>query len=237
LGTAILACRLDRFLRWLKVNAHSSGQFCAVGQSGGSSALAYTLTHHGIEGKLDGVVLTGGPTMANLTFGCSEDPPCDVGGSAQDGCYTKRNECGIDQAYGNPDNICDPADLSGSSGPCQELDDDPVWIATADEDSLSVVTTLPQKDYGYPFSVHFVFGNDDAGSAPPQGVRHRDVLANGGTATTCQVVGTLSDPVPHNIANEETGATAVYSLLSKYCVEFPDAPDEPDTCTQITPVP
>jgi hypothetical protein len=132
-------------------------------------------------------------------------------------------------------------DLSGSFGPCQVdplLDGDPPgepdWISLANEHSVSVSTS---NDYLYGFAVHFLYGFDDDGAAPPQGVTFRNTLDAAGTETSCQVIGDGNPVVPHNIANSEQGAEAVYTLLSKYCVSSPDPVDEVDSCGLITAVP
>ena len=48
------------------------GAFCAQGHSAGSSALAYSMSHYGID-RLDHVELVSGPVMSDLKQGC-ENP-------------------------------------------------------------------------------------------------------------------------------------------------------------------
>jgi hypothetical protein len=64
------ACRPATLLSYLSQNA--KGAFCGQGHSAGSSALAYSMSHYGID-RLDHVELVSGPVMSDLEKGC-ENP-------------------------------------------------------------------------------------------------------------------------------------------------------------------
>jgi hypothetical protein len=100
--------------------------------------LAYTVAHQELETIWDALVFSSGPPITDLAFGCKEESPCDVLHPEEKGCFGPEQECLVDQAYGNPDQACDPDDLSNSLGPCQEdpLPTDPDWVTPAEEQSL-----------------------------------------------------------------------------------------------------
>jgi hypothetical protein len=71
------ACRPATLLSYFAQSA--KGAFCAQGHSAGSSALAYSLSHYGID-RLDHVELVSGPVMSDLQQGCETPlaPPVTV---------------------------------------------------------------------------------------------------------------------------------------------------------------
>jgi hypothetical protein len=85
---AHVGCRPSTIVSWLHDNEYvpdlASGKvvqppgaavcgFCITGPSGGSAQVAYTLSHFGLEAKLDGVFPISGPTHAALVKGCIPD--------------------------------------------------------------------------------------------------------------------------------------------------------------------
>lgn len=69
------ACRPATVAHWIwgQPNLHNSRRdigFCAQGHSGGSAAMAYTLTAYGLKGDFDYVMLTAGPVFGRIDCGC-----------------------------------------------------------------------------------------------------------------------------------------------------------------------
>ena len=61
------ACRYATVARWVYDNLHRGGErtlFLAHGNSGGSSQIAYALTHYGLDEVIDAALLSGGPPDA-----------------------------------------------------------------------------------------------------------------------------------------------------------------------------
>ena len=71
------ACRPATLLSYLSQSA--KGAFCGQGHSAGSSALAYSMSHYGID-RLDHVELISGPVMSDLQQGCENPsaPPVTI---------------------------------------------------------------------------------------------------------------------------------------------------------------
>jgi hypothetical protein len=73
-GPLDLSCRFATLSKTVCEDStlHASGKPCiAYGQSGGSSAIAYTLARYGGGDWLDGAVLSGGPPIGDLKRGCA----------------------------------------------------------------------------------------------------------------------------------------------------------------------
>ena len=75
------ACRPATLLKYIHDNyaVSSTGAMCAQGHSGGASAIAYAMEFYGADravsgGYLDTVVMTSGPTLADIYNGCHYDP-------------------------------------------------------------------------------------------------------------------------------------------------------------------
>ena len=73
-GIKVAACRPATALQWVFENVHGRDRtsgYCAVGFSGGSGALSYSLAHYGAEAILDYVALAAGPPFGRLDYGCA----------------------------------------------------------------------------------------------------------------------------------------------------------------------
>ena len=113
--------------------------FCAMGPSGGSGAVAYALSHYGLDADLDGVFPVSGPTHAAIAKGCRRDI------RAQD-AYWYASPGGMDTAYGFQAN-----------GPC--LKHDLSWVSTWEADSVDGAGS----DYRYDATrVHLILGQADS---------------------------------------------------------------------------
>ena len=198
---------------------------------------------------LDSVLFTSGPVFTDLVFGCKEDEECNLAPNpaSEIGCFGEEQECLIDWTYGSTATICKPPD-SQSIGGCQADDGDaPNWEVRAAEDALVPSDeSLHSPDYDYPFAVHFLYGRDDNGEAPPQAMKYRGRLADlSTTETSCEsilapgLVGPAHG-VPWGDSGfdpEGAGPDAVLNRLQTYCLPRVDQPDvtvnhdEDDGCT------
>jgi hypothetical protein len=82
-GTHVLACRPATVIAWVHdtvfapLNTPSLGAgrcgFCLTGNSGGGSQISYAISHHGLEGIIDGIFPTSGPPHAALAKACEHN--------------------------------------------------------------------------------------------------------------------------------------------------------------------
>ena len=249
LGLKAASCRQKNLLEGLKEAWHPVPQppieprpYCATGQSGGAVQLAYVLTYHAGDTFLDSVVFTSGPPFVDQVFGCKESGVCagPESQTSQFGCWDSKQECLLDQTYGNDHPTClNP--LAGSIGPCQEPDGTVFeWEGFAEDDGLVPPTEDPEADYLFPFAVHFLFGQNDDGDAPPQAMKYRNRLYDNGmgTETSCWSIVGLEHGVPWGDIESDPnldGPLAVLSRLQSYCLprsEQPSTAGEEDiNCT------
>lgn len=210
-GPANLACRVAAAVAHIDNFIHASSEpLCATGQSGGAVQLSYTLTHYGMDDRWTNVVLTSGPTFADLVLGCEEVPGCR---NAQ-GCYSDEVECLIDWSYGNPELDC-RNQIAQSYGPCQTDPLQPAFVANAADQSV-VNDPLVRWDYVYPDTrVDFIKGDDDGGSAPAQLQLYYDkldfILVNDVSLTSLP-------GVAHGVPETEDGTDEVLAKLLAGCV-------------------
>ena len=204
-GMAAVSCRYATLLTWIHDTVHQSGGFCATGNSGGSSEVAYALAHWGRDSILDFAVPTGGPPMGRMDIGCldggdsawqaqcaahfSDNQICPGGGSCQyiNGAST------IDMAY-TPETPCTSADAT--------------FRTTLLNDSVAA----PGADYDYVIPVHFIFGVDDCTEAVSLGMEFA-------TSITSQVTVEAVPGTPHATFSTVAGATAIYQALGSNCFE------------------
>lgn len=82
-----VACRPARIIKYLHDQlwaplgvTHPKGAcgFCVMGTSGGSSAVAWALTHFKVEAYVDAVFPTGGPPHGAMAKGCAPQTPAEV---------------------------------------------------------------------------------------------------------------------------------------------------------------
>jgi hypothetical protein len=235
LGLKAASCRPGNLIRRLRelFDPDPTGDvfpFCATGQSGGAVQLAYSLTYQNGQSYLDSVVLTSGPTFTDIAFGCQEIGACSPP-NPHPGCYGGEQECFIDQAYGNDEPHVDCRTPAMSVGPCETPNgDEPAWLDQANLDGLVPNPTdmNDEPDHTYPFGVHFVFGQTDLGEAPPQGLKYRQALWDGGvnplTETSCKSLVGVPHGVPWGDADDDPlfeGPLEVLTKLQTYCVESP----------------
>jgi len=81
----VAACRPATAFNWVYSNffpsilgANSHAGMCALGDSAGSAAIAYSLAYYGAGSYLDAVELLSGPVLSDLEQGCEEPAPANI---------------------------------------------------------------------------------------------------------------------------------------------------------------
>jgi hypothetical protein len=72
-GFKVSACRPSSVFQWIFENVHHSDRgkgFCALGHSGGSAAVGYSLSFYGLGDTFDFVLLNSGPPTGRIDYGC-----------------------------------------------------------------------------------------------------------------------------------------------------------------------
>jgi hypothetical protein len=198
-GQAHAACRPATVVRWIHDNLYvplkitrGPGEcgFCITGNSGGSSAVAYALSHYGLEGLLDAVISTSGPTMSSIDKGCLPEYP--------EYNFTEWSTPQMDRAFGYFDEINDP-------GPC--IRQDRTKILRWQEESI----VAGARDLSYPtVRVEDIIGGLDSTPAPYQAGDYRDALQ---LDPTNHFTWTLVPDMHHTIQSSPSGLNALEVAL------------------------
>lgn len=84
-GLKAAACRPATFYQYVYRNVHHSSKttgFCGQGHSAGGATMAFSLAHFGLASNFDYVLLSGGPAVSRVDYGCDEalytGPPRDL---------------------------------------------------------------------------------------------------------------------------------------------------------------
>lgn len=198
-GMARAACRYSTLLQWVHDNVHTVGGFCATGNSGGASEIAYALSRFGRDSILDFAVPTGGPPMGRMDHGC---PGTTTAGWSTDcamllaqhadvcattSCtFSQSGQSTIDEAYtGTP---C-------ANGPAAEgarLREDSVYSADA--------------QLGFAIPIHVVLGTQDCTEAVTLGLAWY-------VAVTSEKSLEFAANTPHPVFSTVAGAAAIEAAL------------------------
>jgi hypothetical protein len=228
-GPLALACRYATFAHWAWASIlHSSNAHpvCATGNSGGSAAIAYSLTHYAL-GSLSGpgptfrmVELTSGPPLSRLDHGClgsnapkpnvscpNTVPPTQI----SENIGKVNAEAFIDPAYDGDVDSCPDAnhcaigstDICGNSivtggPPDSKLLDDSI-LSNIDPPSLSYTT-----------NVNFVFADQDGSSAVPLGEEFYRAV------TSTKTYKCVSGP-KHNLPAYAAGEAQILNDITTKC--------------------
>jgi hypothetical protein len=198
-GNAHGACRPATAIRWiydtLYVPLHISPApgacgFCITGNSGGAAAVAYALSHYGLDAILNGVFPTSGPTMSRLDKGCLPEYP--------EYNYSTWSTPEMDKPFGyfDPDN--DP-------GPCMRHDpaEIPRWL---EEGVVSGANDLNHPNT----RIQMIIGGADDTAAPAQAGDYEVALE----AIPTNHVSTVVIPgMVHTIQNFQEGVDALEAAL------------------------
>lgn len=216
-GLVAPACRYANLLAWVDNQVVTEeGAFCAYGNSGGSSEIAYALTRYGAEELLDVAVLGGGPPMSRLDIGCFG---VEANSAEADSCRAvwrdSQSSCGRRQP------VCDLVTRASATGPL-EIDqafstNTQASACTGQDGSFATLfvdegVVAPVADLAYPNThVHFIHGQEDCTEAVTLGWLYYDAILSAKT---------LENPagVPHTVYETNEGARAINSALQTYCV-------------------
>lgn len=202
-GVRRLACRYATAAQWVYDNVHdknTSAPMCATGNSGGSGAIAYAVSHYGLDSIFAMIEPTSGPPMSRLDEGCApsgptcQSVPTDCG-TSQDLCYSAGDAAIIDTAYSQ--NLC----TSGVNGSTANTS---LFLSDSVVDGSTVTFSFPKTN------VRILFGGQDSSSAVPQGT----VWGGAVTSTKSQLC--VVD-APHSIPNVQDGATQIATDIIGMC--------------------
>jgi hypothetical protein len=204
-GPLALACRWATAAQWVHDNIANNTAFCATGNSGGSGAAAYAISHYGMGPVFNFLEETSGPPYARIDKGCTCEAdfvmttPCSNGIQFSE-CYQMDGNLYIDPAYSPTGDECSSAEASHSTT------NDPTFL----DDSImgsNPLLSYPNTD------IHFVFGDLDTGSADPQAMEWINMITakNGVPTVSC-----VAD-APHMIADVQDGATTIANDIIASC--------------------
>lgn len=199
-GQVRLACRPATVAGWVYNVLHEETPetaFCATGNSGGASQIAYMLTHYGLADLVNAAVFSGGPVMSRIDQGCLGGPPAE----GFPVTYSGEQADLIDLGFG----------FLAGDGPCRARD--PAFASAWHEASHN---TLDTESYVYPETLlWFVFGELDVGSARGQGLLFRQrVLAAGSPMVGMSV----APDTGHDTPSTAAGAGLIRAALEAGCV-------------------
>ncbi len=181
-----LSERMAVLLDWILANVHQGGAFLAVGNSGGSGELGYTLTAWNREGLFDSVVLGSGPVFSRLDYLCL---PPDREWDGMCPALVPPLDCGLPPCTAPAQPFC--VLLVGMS--TQELVDNSVLFPGAD------------LSFGA-MGLHLLVGALDCSEWVPQALLFEGALAS---PHTLQVV----PNTPHDICETPEGRDAIVQAL------------------------
>ncbi|MBA3912287.1 MAG: hypothetical protein H0X25_00165 [Acidobacteriales bacterium] len=200
-GVRKLSCRWATAAQWVHDNLlAANAAFCATGNSAGSSAMSYSITHYGMQSVFDFFEQTSGPPMARIDQGCvcnsaATQSPC--GSVTQSSCYGVDGNMFIDPAYAS--SICSSAESTHSTTNQDTFIDDSILA--------------PDANLVYPhLAMHFLFGGLDAGAAPTQAAQYLSAVSAKGAVTSSCVA-----DAPHAILDAQDGANQVAADLLSMC--------------------
>ncbi|MDP9342157.1 MAG: hypothetical protein M3Q23_08670 [Actinomycetota bacterium] len=196
-GPARLACRAASLVRYVHDRVYAPlgvtpaperCGFCLAGESGGASEVAYSLSHYGLAGMVDGAVMAGGMPFASIEKGCLKTTSPYYYGPTATGF--------VDAAYGF---------LPSQRGPCSSATASfrNRWIA----DSVN----SPDAALSYPRTrLQIIVGGEDTSSGIPLG---RDYIAALRTAGTPFLSVRTIPGLSHGVASAPAGLVAVRAAL------------------------
>ena len=209
-GMRALACRYATLITYLHSTVHFGSVqtgFCATGNSGGSTELAYALTHYDRGAILDLAVVTGGPPMGRIDHGCLD---------AADATWM--TECRALVPVGSSSCTNGPS-CSYAAGARQLID--AAWTPAthcAQSDVSFRSSLLDQSVMGasprlsYPNTrVDFIYGADDCTEAVTLGLTYA-------AAVTSPKQITFVPGTPHATFSTVAGAQAIRNAIIADCV-------------------
>lgn len=213
IGLRNSACRYATLTRWIygrpQLHDPETQAFCVTGNSGGSSEISYALAHYGAEEIFDLAMPTAGPPHGVVYRGCNPGNEAWV-----QQCNTLLEALEICPQQGPDEHTCfyAPGTIAANVDPAWELAGI-TPCADNDQEELRFHAVLnAAADLDYPDTrVHFVYGDDDCGSAPAMGVPYLVELTQTSTGpVSFEVVPGVGHPVPAF----EAGADAIEAVIT-----------------------
>jgi hypothetical protein len=201
-GALRLACRPATTMQWVYDHVHQGGAsapLCANGESGGSSAIAYSLSHYGLGQILSMVEEDAGPVFTRLDRDClCTSPaltlPCGQGTTAA--CLGPDAEGFIDTTYAQP--LCTTAANTG------DMSNLSLFLGDSILSSSEALLSFPKTD------AHFIYGNLDLTLAAANGLEYEQLV------TTTKSMACVAN-TGHSMPNFSQGAQQIVSDLTAYC--------------------
>jgi Bacterial Ig-like domain (group 2) len=201
-GTRSLACRFATTTRWVYDQVHQGGAtapLCAHGESGGASAIAYSLSHYGMASFLSMVEPAGGPPFGRIDNGClcnqpSVAGPC--GSTLIPQCYEPEVQGFVDTTYAAP--LCSSAAATGDTSNAA------LFLHESILSGADALLSFPNTD------VHQLFGDLDLTAAVPEAYHWSQGI------TTKKVTECVAD-AGHSLPNFPNAAAKISSDLIAGC--------------------
>jgi hypothetical protein len=203
-GPRALACRWASMAEWTYTTIHladANAPFCATGNSGGGSGIAYSLGDYGADAIFAMVEITSGPPLARVDYGClctQGTQPTNATGCPNapelSTCYTAgaTSQGLIDAAY----------DAAGMCAPQSTAD----AMLFLDDSNAS-----PDANLNYPkTNVRFLYGGTDMSEAVPLGLDFATLVKSVHTLACVADAG-------HRLPDTLDGATQIAGDLMNYC--------------------
>lgn len=185
------SCRYATLLTWVHDNIHTTGVFCASGNSGGSAEIGFALTSWGRGSILDVAVPTSGPPLGRLDYACPQPPPAEWAAICDTIVPPDALQCGnASCSIGSMNAVCTQC---GPSPTAAELRNQSV---VNEEAVLDYPTTL----------VHFLFGGLDCGASIPMGLMWANAI------TSARLVEYVPN-TPHRLWGTPEGRAAIVNAL------------------------
>jgi hypothetical protein len=212
-GLLALACRQATLLDALYDRYHTGSEaYCATGQSGASGGLAYALAQYDSETILDHALLSGGPPLTNLDWGCVGYPndatwysTCQ--GLTTSGCAFGIWSCEYQGNGGGAEGLINNSYASSTA--CTGNSPNPgsgqraTWLG----DSI----LNGSEDVNYPNThVDIILGASDCAVEPPQARLFRNALLS--TWNEQVITG-----APHILPSNASAAAAIFATLRDEC--------------------
>lgn len=199
-GMAAAACRYATLLQWVRDSVHTTGGFCATGNSAGSAEIAFSLSRYGMDALLDFAVPTGGPPVGRMDEACpatqSSAWPAQCaalvskypGACPTTSCtYNDFGQQYVDSAYST--NPCTSGPTSGA--------------VTLRADSVA----SPDAKLNLSIPVHAIMGKLDCTQAVSQGLAWYDAIQS---QKTIEFV----DDTEHEVQQTVFGSAAIEQALT-----------------------
>jgi hypothetical protein len=179
-------------------NVHNGGAaapFCGHGESAGSTALAFSLSHYGMASFFSMVEAAAGPPLARVDNGCLCHQPAILGPCSANlipQCYEPDVKVIVDTTYPTP--ICTQGNDS----------DGPTFIHDSVLSGSDTLLAFPNTD------VHQLFGDNDLTAAIPEAHQWSQSIS---TKKITECVANSG----HSMPNFQDAATKITADLTTFC--------------------